>query len=116
MLRRLEVTMSLKKYQRWNASRKAEVAIALLKGEPLEEVSRATGQPAHVLRAWKEAFLQGGAAAFEAGETAREKALEVELKSLKAKIGELVMDNDLLYEKIHRLEDGVPFHLRKSKR
>jgi transposase len=115
MLMQLEVTMSLRKYKRWNASRKAEVAIALLKGEPLEEVSRATGQPAHVLKAWKDAFLEGGAAAFQAGESARERAQEVELKSLKAKVGELVMDNDLLYEKIHRLEDGVPFHLRKSK-
>lgn len=108
--------MGLKKYARWNASRKAEVAIALLKGEPLEEVSRATGQPAHVLKAWREQFLEGGASAFQESDNAREKALRSEIKTLKAKVGELVMDNDLLYEKIDRLEDGVPFHLRKSKR
>lgn len=34
--------------------------MALLKGEPLEEVSRVTGQPAPVLKGWKEIFLQGG--------------------------------------------------------
>jgi len=108
--------MKLRKHKRWNASRKAEVALALLKGEPLEEVSRLTGQPAHVLTGWKAAFLQGGLATFQAGESAKEKALEVENTSLKAKVGSLVMDNDLLYEKIGRLEDGVPLHLRKSKR
>jgi len=108
--------MNLKKYKRWNASRKAEVAIALLKGEPFEEVSRATGQPAHVIKGWKDEFLHGGEASFHCGESAKEKALESQVKDLKAKVGSLVMDNDLLYEKIDRLEDGVPFHLRKSKR
>ncbi|GJL61735.1 MAG: hypothetical protein NPIRA04_03890 [Nitrospirales bacterium] len=107
--------MKLRKRTRWNANRKAEVALALLKGEPLEEVSRVTGQPAHVLTGWKELFLQGGQATFQIGESAKEKALEVENTSLKAKVGTLVMDNDLLVEKIHRLEDGVPFYWRKSK-
>jgi hypothetical protein len=55
-------------------------------------------------------------AGFQDSETAKEKALENEVKALRAKVGELIMDNDLLYEKIDRLEDGVPFHLRKSKR
>lgn len=107
--------MKLSKHKRWNASRKTEVALALLKGESLEEVSRMTGQPAHVLTGWKAAFLQGGQATFQAGESAKEKALEAENTSLKTKVGALVMDNDLLYEKIHRLEDGVPLPLRKSK-
>ena len=106
--------MKLSKHKRWHASRKTEVVLALLKGEPLEEVSRLTGQPAHVLSGWKAAFLQGGQATFQAGESAKEKTLEVENTSLKTKVGALVMDNDLLYEKIARLEDGLPFHLRKS--
>ena len=107
--------MKLRKHQRWNASRKAEVAMVLLKGEPLEEVSRLTGQPAYVLKAWQESFLQGGQATFHVGESTKEKALETENLTLKAKVGSLVMDNDLLYAKIDRLEDGVPLHLRKSK-
>ena len=107
--------MTIRKHKRWSASRKAEVAIALLKGESLEEVSRLSGQPAHVLKQWQEAFLQGGQAAFQSGDSEREKALEAENRLLKTKIGSLVMDNDLLYDKIDRLEDGVPFHLRKSK-
>ena len=106
--------MKLSKHKRWNASRKAEVAMVLLKGESLEEVSRLTGQPAYVLKEWQKTFLQGGQATFQAGESAKEKALEAENMSLKAKVGSLVMDNDLLYAKIDRLEDGVPLHLRKS--
>lgn len=108
--------MELRKHKRWSASRKAEVVVALLKGEPLEEISRVTGQPAHVLTDWKAAFLQGGQASFHVGESAKEQALAAENRSLKAKVGSLVMDNDLLYEKIDRLENGLPFHLRKSKR
>ena len=92
--------MKLSKHKRWNASRKAEVALALFKGEPLEEVSRVTGQPAHVLTDWKAAFLQGGQATFQVGESAKEKALAAENTSLKTKVGTLVMDNDLLSEKI----------------
>lgn len=90
------------------------MAIVLLKGESLEEVSRLTGQPAYVLKEWKETFLQGGQANFHVGESAKEKVLEGENTLLKAKA--LVMDNDLLYEKIGHLENGLPLHLRKSKR
>ncbi|WP_447968141.1 transposase [Nitrospira sp. M1] len=107
--------MKLSKHKRWNASRKAEVVLVLLKGASLEEVSRLTGQPAYVLKKWQESFMQGGEATFHTGESAKEKALEAENRSLKAKVGSLVMDNDLLYAKIDRLEDGVPLHLRKSK-
>lgn len=48
--------------------------------------------------------------------SAKERQLEAENRQLKAKVGELVMDTDLLYRKIERLEDGIPLHLRKSKR
>jgi len=72
-----------------------------------------TGQPAHVLTEWKTVFLQGGQASFQASESVQEKALTSENTSLKAKVGSLVMDNDLLAEKIPRLENGIPFHLRK---
>ena len=106
--------MKLKPHKRWNASRKAEVALVLLKWESLKEVSRLTGQPAYVLKEWQQSFLQGGRATFQTGESAKEKALEAENRSLKAKVVSLVMDNDLLYAKIDRLEDGVPLHLRKS--
>lgn len=52
---------------------------------------------------------------FKEAETPREKVLDEQVTRLQAKIGEITMDNDLLYEKIRRLENSVPFHLRKSK-
>jgi hypothetical protein len=55
-------------------------------------------------------------ATFQSGESAKEKALAAENASLKARVGTLVMDNDLLSVKITRLENGVPIHLRKSSR
>ncbi len=85
------------------------------KASRLEAGSRLTEQPAYVLKEWQESFLQGGQATFHAGGSAKEKTLEGENRSLQAKEGSLVMDNDLLYAKIDRLEDGGPLHLRKSK-
>ena len=35
---------------------------------------------------------------------------------LQSKLGEVLMDNELLYAKIDRLEAGVPFAVRRSKR
>jgi hypothetical protein len=53
---------------------------------------------------------------FKEAETPKEKMLESEITRLKAKVGDITMDNDLLYEKIKKLENGVPFHLRKLKK
>ena len=107
----------LKKHKRWTAQRKFKVVIELLKGlQPLEEISRQTGVPAHELSSWRDDFLNNGAGLFKEPESPAEKALAEENQRLKAKVGEITLDNDLLYEKIRRLENGVPFHLRKSKK
>ena len=39
-----------------------------------------------------------------------------QIARLKAKVGDLTMDNELLESKIHRLEDGLPLASRRSKR
>jgi hypothetical protein len=38
---------------------------------------------------------------------------DAEKKALLSKIGEITMDCELLREKIRRLENGIPFHLRR---
>jgi hypothetical protein len=38
---------------------------------------------------------------------------DAEKKALLSKIGEITMSNELLLEKIKKLENGVPFHLRR---
>jgi len=110
------MSKNLKKHKRWTAKRKFEAVLALIKNhKTLDELSRETGQPAHVLSQWRDEFLSKGEALFKEAETPKEKALDEQVTRLQAKIGEITMDNDLLYEKIRRLENGVPFHLRKSK-
>lgn len=41
---------------------------------------------------------------------------EQEKRRLKTKIGDLTMENELLYEKIHAMEAGRPFAGRRSRR
>jgi hypothetical protein len=46
--------------ERWSASRKSELVLRLLRGEPLDAVSRDSQVPAHELEAWKRVFLESG--------------------------------------------------------
>ena len=67
---------------------------------------------AHALNMWRERFLVSGQAAM------RKRAADgrdEETKRLKTKVGELTMDNELLYERIHAMEAGSPFSGRRSK-
>lgn len=51
--------------KRWSAKRKQEVVLRLLRGESLDAPSREAGQPAAVLSAWRDEFLEGGVAALK---------------------------------------------------
>ena len=103
--------------KRWTAKRKFDLVLKMLReGTALEELSRETGQPAHVLSGWRDEFFEKGSAVFKEAETPKEKMLESAITKLKTKVGEQAMEVDLLYEKVKRLENGVPFHLRKLKK
>jgi transposase len=45
---------------RWSAGKKTEVVLRLLRGEPLEELSRELKVEAHRLAAWRDDFLAAG--------------------------------------------------------
>lgn len=45
---------------RWSANKKTDVVLRLLRGEALDEVSRAVGVEAHRLAAWRDEFLAAG--------------------------------------------------------
>jgi transposase-like protein len=45
---------------RWSAGKKMEAVLRLLRGEPLETLSRELGVEAHRLAAWRDDFLAGG--------------------------------------------------------
>jgi transposase-like protein len=92
--------------------RKAAAVLRLLRGEDLETVSRALGVTAATLTAWREAFLAGGEASL-ATKPASGEALEAE--RLKAKLGEVLIERDLLHEKIAALAAGRPLARRRRK-
>ena len=98
---------------RWSARRKVTVVLELLRGEDLEAMSRQYGVTAAALTRWREAFLQGG----EDGLKSRiVDGVNEERKTLKSAVPSLVMDNELLRERIRHLEDAKPFLRWRSKR
>ena len=98
---------------RFSARRKAEAVLRLLRGEGLEVLSRELGVTAATLSGWREAFLAGGA---EALKSRPSDARDGEIARLQAKVGEITMANELLEEKIGRLEAGRPLGLRRPGR
>ena len=90
---------------RFSAPRKAEAVLRLLRGENLELLSRKLGVIASTLSLWREQFLASGQAALK-GKTGKSDERDDQISRLKKKVGELTMDNELLLEKVQRLEDN----------
>jgi transposase len=61
-----ESTGDYRSRPRWSAGKKMEVVLRLLRGEPLEVLSRELGVEAHRLAAWRDDFLEGGKEALKA--------------------------------------------------
>jgi Transposase len=99
--------------QRFSARQKTAVVLRLLRGEPLDLVSRELGIPAARLTTWREACL-------DAGQEALKKqpldSRDRELGRLREKRGEATMAMELLREKIGRLETSRPLRPRRSRR
>ena len=91
---------------------KTEAVLRLLRGEDLDLVSREIGVTAAPLSEWRDIFLAGGADAFKK----RPAKEEAEITRLNAKIGEQAMENELLREKIVRMEKGNPLARRRSRK
>lgn len=99
--------------KRFSAKRKLALVQRLLRGESLEVVSREENVPVHRLTEWRDKAL--GAAESALKERERDDR-DDEIARLKAKVGEITMDNELLYAKIDKLEGGRPLARRRSKR
>ena len=95
---------------RFSARRKTETVLRLLRGEDLELLSRELGVTAATLSAWRDDFLAGGQAALKS-RPADER--DDEIARLRAKVGELTMDNELL---LQRCRADRPFAPRRRKR
>ena len=78
---------------RWSAGRKKAVVLRLLRGESVEAVSREIAVPIYKLEQWRDRALTG----IDAGLKERESdPLEKALDEAKRRIGELVMEVEIL--------------------
>ena len=96
---------------RMSRQRKIAAVLRLLRGEDLETVSRALGVTAATLSGWRDAFLAAGEAALATRPGTGE---ELASERLKAKLGEALIERDLLAEKIAALEAGRPLARRRK--
>jgi len=97
--------------RRWTASRKLDAVLCILRGQSLDSVSRKYGVSLHELTKWRNKVLSSAESALKSKES--DESTDAEKKALLSKIGEITMSNELLLEKIKKLENGVPFHLRR---
>jgi len=98
---------------RWSAKRKASVVLELLRGADLESTSRKYGVTAATLTEWRDAFLAAGAEALKARQEAQ---LDEQGRRMKSVIAEMAMENELLRERIRRMEDEKPFLRWRSRK
>jgi transposase len=97
---------------RMSRQRKTAAVLRLLRGEDLETVSRDLGVTAATLTGWRDGFLAAG----EASLTTRPKdGEEFESERLKARLGGMLLERELLEAKIAILEDGRPLVRRRSR-
>ena len=86
---------------RWTSGRKREAVLRLLRGEDLDVVSRELKVTAARLAQWRDAFLDAGQSALKSrpGDDRDER-----IQQLERKLGQVTMENELLNEKIVRME------------
>lgn len=85
--------------QRWSLARKREVALCLLRGEPVELLSRELNVPVWMLEGWRDKALAG----IDSGLRERgDDPLERDLAEAHRRIGSLSMENELLRGRIGR--------------
>lgn len=96
--RRATGAPALGKGQRWSRQRKLEVVMRVLGGESLASVSREVGLTQHTLQWWVDAAVAGMSASLSNRKTTAE---QEQLKAAQRKIGEIMMENELLKKKAH---------------
>jgi transposase-like protein len=80
---------------RWSAGKKMDAVLRLLRGEPLETLSRELGVEAHRLAAWRDDFLEGGKDALK-GQRPDRAGDDRALRQAERKVGQLTMENEIL--------------------
>ncbi len=85
--------------KRWTAKRRAGLVMEILRGETsVAEAARKHGLTVAELEDWRERFLSGAENALRSRPADEDGQKDREIKRLKQKVGELVMDLDILKE------------------
>ena len=85
--------------QRWSKRRKMEAVLRLLRGETLDEVSRDLKVEISRLEAWRDKGIHGIEEAMKEREG---DPLQAQLNEVNRRLGELMMENELLRIKAAR--------------
>ncbi len=87
--------------KRWTAKRRMALVLELLRGDTsAAEAARKHGLTVAEIEAWKHRFLSGAENALRSRPLDDEAQKEREIKRLQQKVGELVMDLDIVKEAI----------------
>ena len=89
--------------QRWTAKRRSALVLSILRGETsAQEAARKHGLTVAEVEDWQERFLSGAENSLRSKPREDEALREEEVRRLKQKVGELVLDNDILKEAVKR--------------
>jgi transposase-like protein len=94
-----EQTTNDENLKRWTAKRRVALVLEILRGETTAaEAARRHGLTVTEIEQWKERFLGGAENALRSRPLDDEALKDQEIKRLQRKVGELVMDIDILKE------------------
>ncbi|MDP9315609.1 MAG: transposase [Chloroflexota bacterium] len=87
--------------KRWTAKRRSALVLEVLRGDvSVVEAARKHGLTVAEIEDWRDRFLSGAETALRSRPLDEEAQKEQELKRLKQKVGELVMELDVVREAI----------------
>lgn len=99
--------------QRLSAKMKTQIIKRFMRGESLELLAREYGTTTSKISKWRDEFLAAGEDAIKSRPHDEK---DRKIARLRQKLGEITMDNELLQEKIRRLENNRPLGRRRSKK
>ena len=92
--------------ERWTARRKADLVLEIIKGQKtIVDAAREYDLKQSEIQKWMETFMEYGRQGLRANPRTAESAYEGELKAHREKIGELVLQVDVLKKAKKLLED-----------
>lgn len=92
-------TQASEPFERWTAKRRATLVLRILKGETsVAEAARGHGLTVGEVENWQEQFLRAAENGLRRRPKDEEALKDEQIKKLKQKIGDLVVENDVLRE------------------